>query len=200
MRGMSSTQVFPSFALHPPLLPLQIRCGLQSVHNNVSIFLRYLPFRKLQLFRCDPLGRFALERSVSRHVLRMLTTRTGHPEPVVPGVFLVGRCSRRTGGMFLSRCGFSMLLSLLFARTRGRHPPRNPLHPPVSLRGIKNTRSPPSPSTSLTVTARVREMATTTTTAVTTPTIPKWSSISTTRCQSSAGREPASTGIQTPSR
>jgi hypothetical protein len=93
---------------------------------------------------------FALERPVFQHVPWILTTRTGHPEPMVPGTFLVGRCPRRTGpeGMCLSERSFAILLSLSFAQIREKHPPRDSL-PRLSVfpKGIKDTRPPPHPST-----------------------------------------------------
>ena len=131
--------------LFTPLPHLQILCNLQPVHNNVSIFLQYLLLRKLRLLQRDPLGRFALERPTFWHVSWTLTTRTGHPEPMVPSIFLVGGRSGGTGGMFLTENNFSLLLSLLFARIGGRRTPRNlPRHPPASPKGIKGTELPPS--------------------------------------------------------
>jgi len=135
--GKFNTSPFlPSFLLSPlPLL--QIRCNLQPLHNNVSIILQHLLLRKLRLLQRDPLGRFALERPAFRYFPWMLTTRTGHPKPMVSRVFLVGRCAGGTRGMFLSEHDFALLLSLSFARIVGRHTHHNPfLHLLAPPRGI----------------------------------------------------------------
>lgn len=134
--GWVQHKPFPSFLL-TPLPLLQIRCNIQSVHNNVSIFLQHLLLRKLRLLQRDSLGRFALEHPAFRYVPWMLTTRTGHPKPLVPRVLFAVRCAGGTGGTFLSEHNFVLLLSLSFARIVGRCASHNPfLHRPVLPRSI----------------------------------------------------------------
>lgn len=66
----------------------------------------------------------------------MLTTRTGHPEPMVPGLFLVGRCLRRAAGLSSHEHDLILLLNVSFARIR-KCPPWNYLPRfPVSSDGI----------------------------------------------------------------